>query len=68
MKIFGFFGGVLNFVGVLGLWDIARHSVELDRGFYHLPFKAVILPWYIAADLCVLMAFLGAVLLVASAD
>jgi len=51
----------------MGLWDIARHQVELNPGFYDLPFKALILPWYIAADLCVLMAFMGAVLLVASA-
>jgi len=66
VKVIGFFGGILNFAGLLGLWDIARHQAELQRGFYDMPFKTCVLPWYLAGDLCILIAFIGAVLLVVS--
>jgi hypothetical protein len=62
MKLSGFFfgclSGILVFGALLGLWDIARHQVELTTGYYDLPFKIQV-PWYLAGDLFIAVGLFG---------
>ena len=46
----------------LALWDVARVA-STGVQTYWLPFMIVQLPWYVAADLFVLLNFLGIIAL-----
>ena len=52
----GSIAGLLVMGSTLGFWDLARHQVELNTGFYDMPFLLATVPWYIAGDLFISVA------------